>query len=342
MFYKEVLCKKMKIHFIGIGGVSMSSLAKYMLRLGYDVSGSDIKASKITEELSFLGVKVFIGHNENNVDNAEVVVYSSAITKDNAEYVFSKNMGKLLLERIELLNYISRSYKNRICVSGSHGKSSVTAMLTHIFSCKNCTSHIGAIDKKYQNLKVGDKDYFITEACEYKKNFLRMSPTVAVILNVDKDHLECYRGEEDLINSFALFGEKSSDFTLVNIDDERSKKVKEILDKKGKNTFTFSAKNSADFTAKNIEYKRGFCSFDFYKNNRKMGRINLSVLGEYNLYNALAGVSVGVAFKLPFNLIKQSMENFHGIARRMEKLKEVNGVKIYTDYAHHPKKLKWR
>ncbi len=321
------------IHFIGIGGVSMSGLAKYCMTKGFSVSGSDKAASNETKKLAALGAKVFKGHKAENVKNAELVVYSSAVSDDNPELVFAKKHGLPILKRSELLGEILSLHGRTVAVSGSHGKSTTTAMIAEILIAANFdpTVFLGGERKAFGNCRVGGGDYAVAEACEYKRNFLDIRPEVAVILNIDNDHVDTYKNMDEAVNAFSLFAKNS--LSVINADDKYARKVF------NSSTVTFGVKNLAVYKAKYISESE--CrSFTVYAYGKRLGRISLKVAGAHNVYNALAAVACTSELKVPFQVIKSALEAFDGIRRRNEFLGEFCGAKCFADYAHHPTEIR--
>ena len=321
------------IHFIGVGGASMSGLAKYCLTKGFSVSGSDKTVSNETKKLTALGAKVFNGHKAENVIGAELVVYSSAVSDDNPELFFAKKHGLPILKRSELLGEILSLSNKTVAVSGSHGKSTTTAMIAEIFIAANLnpTVFLGGERKTFGNCRVGGRDYAVAEACEYKRNFLDIHPEVAVILNIDNDHVDTYKNMDEAVDAFSLFAKNS--LSVVNADDQYARKVF------NSSTVTFGVKTLAVYRAKYIS-KSEYRSFTVYAYGKRLGRINLKIAGAHNVYNALAAVACASELKVPFSVIKSALEDFDGIKRRNEYLGEFCGVKCFADYAHHPTEIR--
>lgn len=328
---ESLFCKH--IHFIGVGGIGMSALAKYALFKGCTVSGSDSFPSELTLELQQKGAKIKYKHSAFNVKGADIVVYSSAISKNNPELKKAFNIGVPVIRRSKLLDAVMRRYNDRIAVSGSHGKTTATAMLTSVLSLGGLdpTSFIGGEDKRFSNCLIGNGKVAIAEACEYKKNFLDLSPTVAVVLNIDNDHMESYGSMEALKQAFSQFA--SAGIAVVNADDVNCRELNLSC------SVSFGINNSAVYTAKNIVKNKNGYSFTVYKHGKRCVRINLSVMGRHNIYNALASFAVADIFKIKHFCIKQSLEAFDGVKRRCERLGELFGAEVYADYAHHPKEI---
>ncbi len=322
-----------KIHFVGIGGVSMSALAKYMLTLGKTVSGSDVSKTEVTEQLKKLGVKIYSNHNAKNVIGAEAVVYSSAVSLQNPELIYAQQNGILILKRAELLGCIMSRFEKKIAISGSHGKTTTTAMLSNVFSLAelNPTVFIGGEDKKLNNFSLGDGRYCIVEACEYKKNFLKLYPDIVAVMNIDNDHQDSFFGIDDTINAFEQFIDGK--IALVNVDDEHSKKLMSHT------AITFGVKNNASYMAKNLRQVGNKYSFTFYSYSVKRGRINLNVSGKHNVYNALVTCAISELCGIDFNTVKRALYMFDGVKRRGENIGEIYAMTVVADYAHHPKEI---
>ncbi len=317
----------------------MSALAQMLQREDIYVQGSDEVVNNEILKLKDKGVKIFKGHDIKNLKNIDVVVYSSAIAEDNVELVFARDNKLLIIKRAELLAAVAHEYKTIISVAGSHGKTTATAMVAEIFlrGGLNPTLHIGGVLKSINsNYNIGSKDYFITESCEYKDNFLYLHPDLSVILNIDADHLDYFGDIDGVKKSFKKFanGTRNGGICLFCSDDKNSN---EIL--KSANSVTFGLKNG-DLVAKNIkEYTLGKFSFDVIFEKLNLGNIKLNMLGRHNIYNALAAIFVGLLCGIDFCNIKYSIENFSGTERRTEFICERSGVKYFHDYAHHPMQI---
>ncbi len=321
------------IHFVGIGGVSMSALAHYCLRRGKLVSGSDRVNSLALEKLSNVGAKVYIGHNKDNIVGADLVVYSSALDKANPELEASIKQGIKLVKRSEFLGAILTGYKNVIAVSGCHGKTTTTAMIGNVLALSglNPTVFLGGEHKCYGNFRFGERQIAVVEACEYQKNFLDIYHTFSLVLNVDEDHMECYEGRQDLVNTYAKFC--SNTVKAVGIDSPLSLSLHS-------DAITFGISEKARFRAENLVCKNGKYSFDAFEHKTLLGTIHLSVLGVHNVYNALATISVCSHFNIPFSIIKSGIEEFENVKRRFESVGYINGIEAVCDYAHHPEELR--
>ena len=329
--------KDKKFHFIGIGGISMSALAFILKQNKIYVQGSDVSANDEVKKLQKKGVKVFDNHDAKNLKDIDIVVYSSAIKDDNVELEFAKSKNIIILKRAELLGLVAGMYKHVVAIAGSHGKTTTTAMLAEIFmqAGLNPTFHIGGVlNSINSNYKLGNKKFFITEACEYKDNYLYLNPDISVVLNIDSDHLDYFKNIDNVKYSFKRYiaNTKTGGFSVVCADDENSLELNNL-----NSIATFGLSSKADIYAANIkEYKPCHYSFDVVFSKFKLGNIKLNILGRHNVYNALASVIVALACAIDFCDIKIALESFSGVKRRCQKIAEINGALIYHDYAHHP------
>lgn len=332
--------KNKKFHFIGIGGISMSGLAFMLAFNKVYVQGSDLSRNQETQKLEKQGVKVFYEHKKENIKNVDIVVYTSAIKEDNEELVEARVDNKIILKRAELLGLIASLYKYVIAISGSHGKTTATAMIAEILmqAKKNPTIHIGGkLNSISSSYKVGGNEFFITEACEYKDNFLYIKPDIAVVLNISADHLDYFKTLEGVKKSFYKFAGsvKKGGISIVSYDDLN---LKSLINKDY--CATFGLDKSADIYASKIkEYRPGYYSFDVRFSKYKLGNIKLNILGKHNIYNALVSVLISICLGIDFEDTKLALENFSGVERRCQFIKETNGIKIYHDYAHHPEQI---
>lgn len=332
------------IHFIGIGGISMSGIAEIMISKGAIITGSDMQNSKPVEELIKKGAKIVIGEDPSLIDNADIVVYTAAISKDNTELVRAHELNKELHERAEFLGLITKEYENVICISGTHGKSTTTGMISTIFlnSKSNPTIQIGAyLPKIHANYFVGENKYFIMEACEYVDSFLKFFPTTAIILNIDDDHLDYFGSIENSKKSFSKYAYLLPDNSnlILNADDNNTMSI-DIP--KNINVLTYGIDNNAKVTAKNIEYDEfGHPEFDVYYNNELFIHIKLNILGKHNIYNALASICTCIIYNIPERYIISGLEEYSGVERRFELLGTYkDNILVYDDYAHHPTEIK--
>ncbi|MGN1162558.1 MAG: UDP-N-acetylmuramate--L-alanine ligase [Christensenellales bacterium] len=326
---------KHKIFFVGIGGISMSGLALYLSKNGYDVSGSDISENEQVKMLKNHGIKVFLGHNKTNVEGSELVVFNSAIDEHNPELTRAKNLGLKIISRSELLRLVSREHEHVVAVAGTHGKTTTSAMIGEIFCLAGLapTIHIGGVSKNLgTNFLIGEKQYFITEACEYKDNFLSLNPEVGVVLNVDDDHLDYFKTKQNLKRSFERFAFQS-DFSIVydGFLQKNSKKTEKIVQ---------IGENSQYCWADNIEIEANKkYGFDAIFCGEYVGRIHLGVFHKHNVTDALFAVAVAKYYGISNQIIVRALENFAGVRRRFEEIGWSGGVRVVIDYAHHPKEI---
>ncbi len=335
--------KGLRVYLIGIGGISMSGIAQMLINDGCIVSGSDRSASPLTEKLTELGATVYIGHNADNVKDCDVVVYSAAIGPDNPERQRASELQIPQIDRAEMLGIIMKGYTCPIAVSGTHGKTTTTGMLAHIFvECdKNPTVTVGGeLDIIHGNVNIGDKDYFIAEACEYHQSFLRFFPKVSVITNIEADHLDYFKDLNHIIDTFRslaiLTPEEGA--VIVNADD---KNVMNAIEGVDRNIITFGLNGDYDYTAKNLipnEYNQ--YSFTVCKNGEDLCSVSLSVPGIHNVYDALAAFAVSDYIGLENDSVCYSLKNFGGTHRRFESRGIMGGVVIVDDYSHHPTEIK--
>jgi len=338
----KTLNKNSHIHFIGIGGISMSGLAQIMLKNGYTVSGSDRSTSHITQKLQDLGATIYIGHDEKNIENVDVIVYTAAVKGDNPEIVAAQRKGIKMLTRAEFLGAIMDEYKHAACISGTHGKTTTTSMLAHALIASHLDPTVsvgGELDIINGNVKTGQSDYFITEACEYTNSFLEFFPTIAVITNIDADHLDFFTNIDAIIESFRKFAYLTKNKGLVVACGDEPNVIKALKDT-GLDIKYYGLNDNFEYYAKNIVIKNGYPSFEVWHNNEQLVSINLRVPGEHNILNAVATIAVCDIWGADLQLAKNGIESFAGTKRRFEKKCEYNGATIIDDYAHHPTEIK--
>ena len=317
----------------------MSALAKYILCEGGEVFGYDAQLSARTEELARAGVEIYtsaaISETEKAVINsAENIVCTSAIARGNSRFDECFAQGKKIVFRGEFLGEVAKDFSSVVAVAGSHGKTTCTSMCAHVFSAagKKFAVHAGGDDNTFGNFYKTGEEYFITEACEYKTNLLYLHPDVAVLLNIDRDHMECYRDENELIGTFETFC-SSGRTALVCADDE---KIKENFPAYP----SFGIENKrADFTAENIGTIGEKYSFDFCENGKNLCRVRLNVAGRCHIYNALAAGGAARLCGISAEYVAAGLNAFSGVKRRFEKIGENHGAQWYCDYAHHPREI---
>ena len=328
------------VHFIGIGGISMSALAEILLEEGFHISGSDAKESALTDALEKKGARIYYGQRASNIsDSTDVVVYTAAIHPDNPEFARAKELGIPMLTRAELLGQIMRNYDTPIAVAGTHGKTTTTSMLSHILLKGDCDPTIsvgGILPAIGGNIRVGQSETFLTEACEYTNSFLSFFPKISIILNMDADHLDFFKDIDDIRRSFRRFAELlPADGTLIiNADTPEYQSITEGLSCQ---VITYGLENNADYTASDITYDEfGHASFNVRYKGSDLGRCSLKVPGSHNVSNALSAVAAGRLLNLSWEVIAEGLLSFTGTDRRFQYKGTVGGVTIIDDYAHHP------
>lgn len=329
------------IHLIGIGGVSMSGIAEMLLSMGAIVTGSDVAESKITKHLESLGITIFYGHHPELIKDADIIVYSAAIHEDDPERLEVARLKKENYERAPFLGKLMLQYKNSLCISGTHGKSTTTGMVASIFleAELNPTIQIGAIlPSIHSTSRIGAHDYLIMEACEYVDSFLHFKPTAEIITNIDNDHLDYFKNLDNIKSSFQKYANllPNNGYLILNEDDENSK----CITKTDAKIITYGLQSDANFIAKNIEINEYGCySFDVYHDHVYYIHINLELHGKHNIYNALAAIALASNYIYDKDSIRKGIEAYHGVERRFEFITEFKGARIYDDYAHHPTEL---
>lgn len=334
------------IHFMGIGGISMSGLAEILIKEGFTVSGSDIHRSPITDHLEEKGAKIFYQQTADNItSDIDLVVYTAAINFDtNEEYKEAVKKGIPVMSRAALLGQLMHNYKNAIAVSGTHGKTTTTSMLSQILLEADTDPTIsvgGILESIGGNIRVGHSDTFITEACEYTNSFLEFFPKISIILNIEEDHMDFFKDIDDIRKSFCAFAHKLPDYGYLVINGEIDN-ISYITDGLEADYVTFGVDRSRfNFAADNITHDAfGHDSFDYYKNGVYQDRIQLNVTGDHNVNNALAAIAVADRLNLPMEAVKKGLLSFSGAKRRFEYKGKVHGFTIIDDYAHHPTEIR--
>lgn len=335
--------KGKRVHFIGIGGCSMSGLAQILRTNGFNVTGSDIKESAFTEKLNELQIPFHIGHDEKNVQGADLVIYTAAIKPANAEYAYAAAHNIPMLERSKLLGILSSTYERVACISGCHGKTTITSMLALIMQTADidCTVHVGGmVDFLGGGVKLGNSDIFITEACEYVKSFLTLSPKYILVNNIDDDHLDFYRDIEEIYQTFAEFAGKlgENSILILNAADPLAMRLSKEVSCR---VITFGNGNS-DWHLDKIRFdKMGNGHAKLIAHGKEAGEIALGIPGMHNLQNALAAsIYAHEVFGVDLETCAKALLDYHLAGRRFELVGERDGVKIFHDYAHHPSEIK--
>ncbi len=329
------------IHFIGIGGISMSGLAHIAISDGFKVTGSDRTKTDITGKLEAEGATIYEGHSAEHVHGADLVVHTAAVHDDNPEMQEAHRMGIRLIDRAEFLGAVMRNYHHSVGVAGTHGKTTTTSMLAHalIYAKTDPTISVGGeLDLIDGNIRCGKSDLFVTEACEYTNSFLKFFPTIALITNIEEDHLDFFSGIEMIRDSFRQFAELTRDNGSVVAYGE-DENIKIALKDTGLNIITYGIDPNNDYYAANIVYNAGYPSFDVIANEHKICHISLNVPGDHNILNALATVAVCELLGVDAAAAAKGIETFKGTHRRFEKKGTVNGAVVLDDYAHHPTEI---
>jgi UDP-N-acetylmuramate--alanine ligase len=331
------------IHFIGIGGIGMSGIAEVLCNLGFNVTGSDANRSKNTERLETLfKIKISEGHAAENVGAAQVVVYSSAVREDNPEVVIAKETGIPVIPRAEMLAELMLLQPYAVAVSGTHGKTSTTSMVATILGHAGfdpTTVVGGVVDTLGSNARLGRSEWFVTEADESDRSFLMLYPTIAVVTNIDKEHMESYKGMDDVVQCFTDFVNKVPFFgaAIICLDDPN---VQLIIPQIKRRRVTYGLTAQADISAHDIRYNDTFGStFTVWKGTRVLGDIELPVPGKHNVYNALAATAVALELEISFEMVAAAFATFKNANRRFQFKGEARGVTVVDDYGHHPTEI---
>lgn len=331
------------VHFIGIGGVSMSGLACILLNENIAVSGSDMGDSAILTDLKENGALIYKGHSAENIKSPDLVIYTDAISNDNPEYLEALNKNITTMDRGTFLGQLMKQYKNSIAVSGTHGKTSTTGMLSVMLGKSELNPTIllgGYVEQLKGNIQIGDTDLLITEACEYKRNLLKFHSTIGLILNIDADHLDYYNGLDEIVDTFAEFASliPADGHLVINADDPSSAKV---IDNANCNIVTFGVNSDATYRARDISYSlNGTTSYTLDIDGVGNYSVELSVLGLHNVYNSLGALASAHLTGTSLDYLISMLKEFRGTQRRLQTKGSFNGFTIIDDYAHHPTEVK--
>lgn len=327
---------------VGIGGISMSGLAEILMNKDVTITGSDLFKSEITDRLSAMGATIFPTHSASNIMQQDLVVYTAAVPQDNPELVEARKRNIPVIERSELLGAIMDQFENSIAVSGTHGKTTTTSMISSIIleAGLDPTIHVGGLlDMIGGNTRIGSSQYFIAEACEYKNSFLQFRPSLAIVLNIDADHLDFFKNLDDIRSSFEAFlsNVKSPGLIVLNIDDPQTKTLSKVLTRP---VITYGINSTdAHWTCENITFKDGYACADIIYKKDLWAKIKLSVPGLHNLSNALGAIAVCHSLGVSKNAVINGLEKFKGTHRRLEDKGTLHGIRVMDDYAHHPTEL---
>ena len=333
--------KVKRIHFVGIGGIGMSGIAEVLLNLGYTITGSDQGESEITARLAGLGAKIFKGHSAGNLDKSDVVVTSTAIRPDNPEVIKAHEMGIPVIPRAEMLAELLKM-KFSVAVAGMHGKTTTTSMVSTVLAHGGLdpTSVIGGkLASIGSNAKLGDGEVLVAEADESDGSFLKLSPAIGVITNIDREHLDHYKDLDEIKEAFIKFANIVPFYgsTILCVDDEN---VRSILPEIKRRVISYGIVEPADYQAKDIDMSGPTPSYDLYYKGNRLGRVSLGVPGLFNVYNSMATVAVGRELDMEFDKIREGLQSFCGVQRRLEVKGQWNGITVVDDYGHHPTELK--
>ena len=333
--------KNQHIHFVGIGGIGMSGIAELLLNLGYRVSGSDMKETDSTQRLAALGAVVYLGHGKKNLRDADVVVVSSAVRSDNPEVQQAHDTNIPVIPRAEMLGELMR-LKYGIAIAGAHGKTTTTSLISSVLEYGSFDPTVvigGRLLKTNTNAFLGAGDFLVAEADESDGSFLTLPPTIAVVTNIDREHLDYYSDIEQIKNCFLQFLNKVPFYglCLICLDDEH---LQSIIPHMEKRTMTYGRASQADLQARDIAFDGIATTFTAYLRDRKLGRITMRLPGSHNVLNALAAIGVGLELEIPFAVIRKALREFKGIQRRFQMLGQRRGITVIDDYAHHPTEIK--
>lgn len=339
------LVGKKHIHFIGIGGSGMYPLAQILHSKGYYLTGSDNNETSTLQAVRNMGIPVTLGQKAENIEGADCVVFSAAIMEDNPELIAAREAAKhgvYLAERSELLGLVTAQFEKAFCVSGTHGKTTTSSMLTMIMLAAGL-DFSAVIGGKLRAIggsgRAGKSEYMVCEACEFKDTFLHLFPNISIILNIDRDHMDYFKTMDNLKNSFAKFSALTTDILVVNGDDSNIADMLQRCDIKAK-LVTFGKTSESDYYAENIKKLADFhYRFTLMKNGKSLGEVDTHVPGIHNVYNAVAACAAADSAGIPLDAIKRGLSEFTGAMRRFEKLAEINGVTFVDDYGHHPAEI---
>jgi UDP-N-acetylmuramate--alanine ligase len=342
-----MFAKIQRIHFVGIGGIGMSGIAEVLLNLGYKVSGSDLKSSTITQRLASLGAAVFEGHRAENIAGAEVVVASSAITPDNPEIAHAHDLHVPVIQRAEMLAELMR-LKYGIAIAGMHGKTTTTSMVAAVLAGGELDPTVvvgGRVDAMGSNARLGKSQYLVAEADESDRSFLKLSPILAVVTNIDREHMDCYRNMRDVKKAFLDFMDRVPFYGMVVLCND-DPLLRRMLPQIQRRTVTYGTRRGSDFHIKpgkaephQGEY-RPISRFDVSFRQRALGEFRLHVPGVHNVLNATAAIAVGIGLDINVDQIRTALENFRGVDRRFQLRGTAAGVSVIDDYGHHPTEIR--
>ncbi len=331
-----------KLHFVGIGGIGMSGIAELLINQGFKITGSDINDSKVIQNLKDKGAEIFKGHHTNNITDADVLVYSSAVNEDNQEIIAAHKKNIPIIRRAEMLGELIALKETSIGVAGTHGKTSTSSMAGAMLSKAKLdpTLVVGGLVRNINtNSLLGEGDIIVVEADEFDRSFLSLQPTIGIITNIELEHTDCYEDLDDLQNAFTQFANASPFYGAVIIGNQ-SPAAAEIIPNIKRPVVTFGLSKESDFYASDIIHNKSETTFTVYHKDKNLGVIHLKVPGEHNVLNALASVALGIEMNIPFHDIAAGLESYRGVRRRFDIKGEANGIMVVDDYAHHPTEVR--
>jgi len=342
-----MFAKIQRIHFVGIGGIGMSGIAEVLLNLGYQVSGSDLKGSAVTQRLASLGATIFEGHRSENIPGSEVVVTSSAIAADNPEVSEARKLHIPVIQRAEMLAELMR-LKYGIAIAGMHGKTTTTSMVAAVLAAGGLDPTVvvgGRVDALGSNARLGKSHYLVAEADESDRSFLKLSPILSVVTNIDREHMDCYRNMRDVKQTFLEFMDRVPFYGGVVVCNDDAL-LRGLLPQIRRRVLTYGTRRGSDFRVKleesgfDAEASRPLSRFSVQYGGTKLGEFRLHVPGQHNVLNATAAIAVGVGLDIAADQIRQALENFRGVDRRFQLRGKAAGVSVIDDYGHHPTEIR--
>src|SRR5271165_6425692 len=341
-----MFAKIQRIHLVGIGGIGMSGIAEVLLNLGYKVSGSDLKPTPVTDRLCKMGAGIFVGHSPENVAGADVVIVSSAITRDNVEVAAAHQQHIPVIQRAEMLAELMR-LKYGIAIGGMHGKTTTTSMVAAVLAAGGLDPTVvvgGRVDAMGSNARLGKSQYLVAEADESDRSFLKLSPILAVVTNIDREHMDCYRDMKDVKKAFREFMDRVPFYGMVvacNDNDD----LRGLLPAVQRRTITYGTREGSDFHISSLhcaprENSPALSSFRVSYRGNDLGEFQLRVPGAHNVENATAAIAVGFGLDVPVEDIRRALENFNGVDRRFQQIGTANCVTVIDDYGHHPTEIR--
>ncbi len=341
-----MFAKLQRVHFVGIGGIGMSGIAEVLLNLGYSVSGSDVKLSPVTNRLADMGAAVFTGHNAENVVGADVVIVSSAITRDNVEVAAAHERHIPVIQRTEMLAELMQ-LKYGIAIGGMHGKTTTTSMVAAVLAAGGLDPTVvvgGRVDAMGSNARLGKSQYLVAEADESDRSFLKLSPILAVVTNIDREHMDCYRDMKDVRRTFREFMDRVPFYGMVVACND-NEELRTVLPSVQRRTLTYGLRKGSDFQIASVrcgpqENSAALSSFSVSYRGSDLGEFDLRVPGEHNVENATAAIAVGIGLDVPVERIREALAGFNGVDRRFQRTGTINGVNVIDDYGHHPTEIR--